>query len=479
MSVGASTLKAAGLEGVFLRHSPTVWAALAVTAVLVLLAAINGAARNDALQTTLSQAVAAEQQLAGTLKAAVERYEAQPTEDAPPVTSPGAVGLSILSHSAAKPPSPFSALATGLSDVKPNAYPVTAHGAYSFMNRTEIKNPLNQQTGGFDLAFVIIFVVPVFIVALTFDLLSGEKERGTLSLVLSHGVSIPTVVLSKILMRAGVVLGALALLNVIAFAIVGVEFSDPTHLAQAGLWLGLSTLYGAFWFALGLVISTFNWPSVTNGVVLANLWLVLVVVLPALVNVAAMTIYPPPSRVELTTELREAAKEVDEASAEAREDYFFDHPELAGGDANPDAFFFQVIATETAISAAIAPTLMAFDDQAAAQEKLVSRLSYLSPAILAKRALTSVAGNDRASYQNFRQQVEAFHVNWQSFFSIRILSNARLSSADYDRFPSFSYDGAALVETRAAVSGPLVGLSLMTLIALLWGALAVRRYPPV
>ena len=479
MSAGAGTFKAAALEGVFLRHSPTVWAAMAVTAVLMLVAGVNGAARTAALTETLAASLQAEQQLAGTLQAAVERFETQPTDPAPPVTSPGAVGLSILSHTTAKTPSAISALATGLSDVKPNAYPVTAHGAYSFMNRTEIDNPLNQQTGGFDLAFVLIFVVPVFIIALTFDVLSAEKERGTLSLVLSHGVSVRSVVLSKILVRAGAVLGSLMLLNLVAFALVGMDLSNPRELAQAGLWLAISILYGAFWFTLGLLVSTFNWPSVTNGVVLANIWLVLVVVLPALVNVAAMTVYPPPSRVELTTELREAAKEVDEAAADAREDYFFDHPEMAGGDANPDAFFLQVIASETAIAAAIAPTLAAFEEQASAQEVLVDRLSYLSPAILAKRALTSVAGTDRSSYEAFRDQVEDFHTRWQAFFSIRILTNQRLSSDDYAQFPVFQYRPPAMAETVATTRGPLLGLGLLTLIAAVWGMLTLRRYPPV
>ncbi|NIP70532.1 MAG: hypothetical protein GTO04_15525, partial [Planctomycetales bacterium] len=88
---------------------------------------------------------------------------------------------------------------------------------------------------------------------------------------------------------------------------------------------------GLFWFALALLINSWNWPSVTNGVVLANLWLVFVVVLPAFINIGATLLYPPPSRVELTTELRQASKEVEEEAAEAREQYYFDHPEYAEG----------------------------------------------------------------------------------------------------------------------------------------------------
>ncbi|NIP70531.1 MAG: ABC transporter permease subunit, partial [Planctomycetales bacterium] len=60
---------------------------------------------------------------------------------------------------------------------------------------------MNLAAGSFDVAFVLIFVLPIFIVALTFDLLSKEKEQGTLALVLAHGVSVQTYVAAKVTAR--------------------------------------------------------------------------------------------------------------------------------------------------------------------------------------------------------------------------------------------------------------------------------------
>ena len=137
--------------------------------------------------------------------------------------------------------------------------------------------------------------------------------------------------------------------------------------------------------------------------------------------------------MELTTELRQASKEVEEEAAEAREQYYFDHPEYAEG-GTPDAFYFQVLATESAISTAVAPHLAEFEEQARKQETMISRLQYLSPAILAQRALAGIAGTAQRWYDDFNGQVLAFHGVWQGFFSERILGSIPMNAASYGRY---------------------------------------------
>src|SRR3546814_6574788 len=69
----------------------------------------------------------------------------------------------------------------------------------SDLDNFEIENPLNLMTGTFDISFVVIFLLPVFIIALTYDMLSGEKESGTLALAMTQPVSLRTFMAGKLL----------------------------------------------------------------------------------------------------------------------------------------------------------------------------------------------------------------------------------------------------------------------------------------
>jgi ABC-2 type transport system permease protein len=466
------------LEWIFLRTSRMWWAALITLSVITVVAAWVGGARVKQLDALAGGLNADEVALQETLKAAVQRYEAAPTGEPPSTMNAGALGLSLLAHYAVKPSMPLAPLAVGQSDLAPAYYRVTAHANYTFLNSTEIANALNLATGSFDVAFVLIFVLPIFIVALTFDLLSREKEQGTLALVLAHGISVQAYVAAKVIARALLITALILVANLAAFVTIGADLTDPRTLMEAALWVLVSVVYGLVWFALALLVNCRNWPSVTNGVVLANLWLVFVVVLPAFINVGATLVYPPPSRVELTTELRQASKEVEEEAAEAREQYYFDHPEYADG-GTPDAFYFQVLATESAISAAIEPHLAEFEVQARKQDAMITGLQYLSPAILAQRALAGIAGTADSWFDDFNAQVLSFHATWQGFFSARILAGTPVNSASYDAIPEFKYAVPAERFVVAQMAGPAVGLAVFFGVFGVLGIRSAARYPAV
>ncbi|XSC44814.1 DUF3526 domain-containing protein [Bradyrhizobium sp. RDT10] len=67
----------------------------------------------------------------------------------------------------------------------------------------------------------------------------------------------------------------------------------------------------------------------------------------------------------------------------------------------------------------IEPLLKGFDQQLLQQQKLVDRLSLLSPAMLVNEALTSIAGTDSRRFLAFKDQTEAFHERWRQYFSAR------------------------------------------------------------
>lgn len=455
------------------------WVILGLLVVLTVFAAFNGAARIEHLSGIAARLNQDEAAVAASLKAGVARYEANPAGDPPAVASPGNVGLSILGHYAVMEPGSLAALSVGQSDVQPGYYRVTAHPTYTFLNAAEIQNPLTQVAGSFDVAFVIIFVLPILIIAISFDAMSREKEAGVLGLVAAQGIRLRDLILAKVIARAGIILIVLAVLILAAGLIAGANLSDPAVATQLLAWFAVTAAYAFFWFALCLAVNAFNWPSVTNGVVLANLWLVFVVVLPSFVNVAAATLYPAPSRVELTTEMREATEAADKQAASAREAYLFDHPELAGAGATPDAFYIQVLATDASVERAVQPIMAKFTAQAALREGAVGRLQYLSPAIAAQQALNALSETGNERFADFTRQVLDFHGNWRGFFSGKIIKGEKMKAADFDAIPKFTYAPPAPSVALNAAAGTLGFLALAVIVLTLWSARKYARYPVV
>ena len=453
-------------EWTLLKINRAVWGIVALLVVLAALAAANGQARLAVLNAVSAGLNAGETETLKALQATVARWETTgQTSEAPTVASPGTVGLSLLGHYAALPPEKLTALTVGQSDVLSGYYRVTAHPAYTFLTTGEITNPLNVLTGSFDVAFVIVFILPIVIIALTFDLVSREKEMGVMALVAAAGVSLSSIIVAKATARLSLIAAALCFVTAAVTILTG-----AASVALLG-WIAVVAAYALFWFGLALVVNTANRPSVTNGVILANIWLVFVVVLPAFVNMAANAIYPAPSRVELTTAMREASEAADKQAAGAREAFFFDHPDMAGQAGNSDAYFIQVMATDAAVERAVAPLLKAFDAQAERRERIVAGLQYLSPAILAQQALAVLSGTDNARFADFTQQVVRFHGRWRGFFQDRIIKGERLSAADFDRIPTFVYRNPGL--SWNTVYGPLAALLLA--VGVLMGV-AVRRF---
>lgn len=374
------------------------------------------------------------------------------------------------------PPAPLAALSVGQSDLYPYYFKVTQQSRQTFVNNDEIENPSNLLAGRFDLAFVMIYLYPLLILALSYNLLAQEKEQGTLAMMMSQPVALRTFVTGKVLLRAGVVLALALGFSLIAFFLSGAAHPDAWW--RLLLWFGVVVAYGAFWFALALIVNAFGKSSETNALTLAGLWLVFVVIVPSVLNVAVTTAYPVPSRVEMIQATRRATAEATAKGSQLLAKYFEDHPELtAGGQADPNDFYTRNIAVQSETERLIQPVLDHFDRQVAGQQALVDRFRFLSPAIVTQAALNDLAGTGIARYRHFLTLVEQFHQQWQAFFNPRIVQKAQLQAADYDGFPTFQFheESARAIAQRVLIG--LLGLVIPALLIGWYGLRALRRYP--
>ena len=75
-------------------------------------------------------------------------------------------------------PAPLAFAAFGQRDLQPFALRVRLLGLHAQLYESETINPELALPGRFDFAFVLVFLAPLFVIALFHDLVSAEREAG-------------------------------------------------------------------------------------------------------------------------------------------------------------------------------------------------------------------------------------------------------------------------------------------------------------
>ncbi len=381
----------------------------------------------------------------------------QPSSPFADPRSPLVLGGPSGSHTAVLAPGSLTALAVGQSDLLPYYYDVNVYtNESSFQQNGEVENPLNLMVGRFDLAFVVVYLLPLLVLALSFNVLSEEREQGTLALTLSQPVSARSVVTAKLAFRALLVVGMVLAMSLLGILATG-GFDSPGRVL---LWCTAVVTYSLFWFMLAAWVNTLRRSSAWNATVLVGAWLVLVVVLPAAINIAAGLLHPLPSRVEMITAQRDASNDAVNRRSELLARYLEDHPEMAEGVvADEPGLGALAWAATDAVNRRLEEVTSQHDARRADQIVLVRRYRFLSPALLAQDVLIDAAGTGDARFAHFQSQVRAFAEQWREFFVPAILADEQMTASVLPNVPRFRHtdEGPGDAARRAAVPLTVLG----------------------
>ena len=475
-----------------LARTGALWAILALLIFAIAFAAWSGGRSVSRQVQGASDAATYEAGLRDQMRQETARYEAKvkatggtyefatvrhaPGQGPPQGTNAGAVGGETAAY-IALPPTGLAALSIGQSDIQLDYLPITMGKSLAMTANAELENPVNLLAGSFDVAFVVIFLLPIFILAMTYDLLSSEQERGTLAMILAHPVSLRKLMASKLMARAAIILMVVIGLGLVAVLAVGTQLESPETWLRFGLWITATLVYSMFWFALAVLVNIYGQGSATNGTILAAAWLVLVVIIPTLIGLVATTIYPVPSRMDLTVAAREAQTAAEKNMDQSLNAFYAEHMEyVPAGDQRAMDFMTLGQASANTIEKALSPLYAGFQVMRDQQQGLVQRFQFLSPAVMMQLALNEIAGTSGDRYEDFLQQAAAFRAEWNNYFAERFLRQEPLRPSDYDSFPAFRYQPEPFSVVLQRLVPSLLGLVLLSLGVALLPYLGIRRY---
>ncbi len=358
---------------------------------------------------------------------------------APLPDDPYSVGMS-LQH-AVLPFAPTAVFSVGQADVLPSNAGVTV----STLQRTQadkegFENPLSFLAGRFDLSFVIVYLLPLFVLAMSFNLLSAERENGTLQLLLSNPLKLITLITAKGTANFVLIFGIVLAVSMIGILLTS-NVAAEGFWSRTMLWILLIFAYTAVWFSLAAFINSFGFSSATNAVISSATWLILVLILPSLLNVLISAIYPVPPRSEVITAIRNVKLDMRRDGEKLMTEFYQDHPEYIPKNEKPDLkdFGLTFVYIQREQKKKVVEVEARFDEQLGKQQSLVRNLRFLSPSVITQEALNDIAGTGLERYTHFRTQTKEFDKSWADYFVPRIFRLDKLSIADYEQIPRFEY----------------------------------------
>lgn len=369
------------------------------------------------------------------------------------------------------PPAPLPALAVGQADLLPSHESISLWRlAKPSEARTELENPSRLLAGRFDLAFVLVWLLPLFLLAAAYDLCAGDREAGTLRMVLAQGVAPWRWIAVRALARGTPVVT----LAVGATLVAGTLADERDVGARVALAAAVVVAYSAFWLAVAALVNGFARSAAAAATAVGSAWVAFVLVLPTLLNVVVETLHPTPSRAELVAESRAAAAEAEKRGTELVSSFYKDHPELAPPGMQAD-MTSRMLAVQDEVGRAMEPVQQRFQDAVHAQQRVVDLWRFASPAIAAHEALTDIAGTGYWRHRAFQQQVNDFKDVVHGYYSPKFHKRVPLTKADVASFPRFTFVEEDASRWTARVATGVFGIAALALIAAI--AAALRMSP--
>ncbi|WKN44156.1 DUF3526 domain-containing protein [Tunicatimonas pelagia] len=344
--------------------------------------------------------------------------------------SPTGVGWSkhftyYLTHDAP----PLAGLCLGQRDLFPVYYGFNVTDLARQVNVGELANPMKLLTGNFDLSYVFVFLIPLLIIALFYNIYAREKEGGTLSLLQSQPVPLTTILISKGLLRMLIVLATVTVLLLLGFLLHGISLAQQFGLFMS--WLLVICGYCLLWTLLMGVVIALKRTAALSAMLGLGVWLIFTLITPALLNMFVSAQEPPPNRAEMI----HAVRSLNDKNWEMPKSFVFDRFYQENPDFPPadTADFNQWYYASFVLLDSEANALkQQFEAQVAERNQMLKRWEWLAPAAMVHEKLSTLSQTDRRSHQEFVTEMYAYHQGLKDLYYNKIFSSEMFGTADLE-----------------------------------------------
>lgn len=340
-------------------------------------------------------------------------------------------------------PGPFTSLSIGQKDNFPFYHEVTSNYRAADIygvTSTDIQNPVKLMAGNFDLSFVIIYLFPLFIIALGYNVLSGEKESSTFTLLRVQG-DVKSVLRHKLAFQATLLILLSLVINIAAYCLNGISIKEQA--VQMMAWIMITVVYIVFWSALVYFIASLNQSSATNALLLGGIWIVLLLLVPSIVhrNVSdshgkelAQTMFNQRGDFPGAYDMEPAAL------ADSFSRLHHPHPLPAMKDTGKAAgwFYRSLMANEIQVRFNNDMGKMIVKSQAGEYERTL-KMNWINPVFAVQNAFNQIAGTEINNYHLYLAAAEDYATRRRYHLYDYSLNGRDFKLEDFRRIPEFDF----------------------------------------
>jgi len=307
---------------------------------------------------------------------------------------------------------------------------------------TGLKNLLMSLFAPPDFVYIVKIVLSLLALFFAYDAICGEKQRGTLRLMLANSVSRGSVLLGKWLGGFASFLLCflpallLVLIWMVVFPVAPLRGEDW---ARIGLLVLLSLMYISIFFSLGLFVSTITHRTSTALLIILFLWVIWAITVPNLGVLIAQRLSPVTEPQDIISQKRDVSRQQYDSTLE----YF--------------------------------EACWKVDDKYIAmvnkQANLAQQLSRFSPLASYTYAATTIARTGMNESQRYKRAV----VEWDRNIR-RVAMTQNVGAYDWEEKVPFVYHEMSLAEGLNAITVDIVLLILFNVLLFMAACVAFIRY---
>jgi ABC-type transport system involved in multi-copper enzyme maturation permease subunit len=401
--------------------------------------------------------------------------------------------IATLSHQFYRKPKALTLCAEGFEKSIPNCFSLNAFSR----DYPRIKGRTNALLSGFsdvDWVFIISLFLSFAALVLAYNSCCGERENGTLRLILAGSIPRHKVLLGKYLALMFMV-GVPLLLGILVNLIVVTLSKDVAfgrhEWAKILSIIVLSLLYLSMFVLLGMFISSRTSRSVSSMVILLFLWVGLVILVPSSGRIVAKTLRKVPTQAEMN-------RRVTGMKEQWQKDLLAGKYGQKAGGTSPNTEECNPPARARAYTALTEQNNKIIDEhmnQIIDQVTIGRQYTRISPTEIYRQACETIAGTGIGRFSELRRQISRYQADLKDYVrsrdaedpnSLHLLYDEMLTAqlwrtishhpVDFDSVPKFQERDLALGQSLKLAIRDIGLLALFNLVFFAASFVSFLRY---
>lgn len=336
-------------------------------------------------------------------------------------------------------PQSLTSLSVGQRDLVPYYDMITRKRNFVQSSNAEIENPEMLASGNFDLAYVIVYLLPLLAIALAYNTWSKEKEQQTDRLLAIQSMDFKRIVVYKLAFRFLVVAALTWLLSIAG--IISDACLIPFNLVASVFWLLTVTVYLFFWFSICLLVIRLGQSSAANALYLLAAWCFFLILLPAVTNTIIRQLYPIPLKIDAAVALRENSEAIWAMPKQHLIDTFYlynpKYRHLKSTSDTSETSTKRFAAYYDLLGRRMTNAITNYNRYPEKQQGKSANLNWFNPATKAQYLLNSIAETGLRDYLSYQNEVNHFQKTWVDFMTHYVINDKKLSLNDLHHLPAF------------------------------------------